>query len=84
MGAQNRALSSDPLGGSVYNPAITCDVRASSMPQELRNSPTTPTERMAILELKAARGWSLVQAARVFLTSNPSICHYNPHMWEWV
>ena len=26
-----------------------------------------PTERMAILELKAARGWSLAQTARVFL-----------------
>ena len=25
-----------------------------------------PTERMAILELRAARGWSLAQAARVF------------------
>jgi len=26
-----------------------------------------PTERLAILEFKAARGWSLVQAARAFL-----------------
>ncbi len=31
------------------------------------------TERMAILELKAARGWSLVQAARVFLVEDETI-----------
>ena len=32
-----------------------------------------PTERMAILELKAARGWSLAQTARVFLVEPKTI-----------
>jgi len=32
-----------------------------------------PTERMAILELKAARGWSLAQAARAFLVEPETI-----------
>jgi len=32
-----------------------------------------PTERMAILELKAARGWSLAQTARVFLVEDDTI-----------
>ena len=32
-----------------------------------------PTERMAILELKAARGWSLAQTARVFLVEPETI-----------
>jgi hypothetical protein len=32
-----------------------------------------PTERMAILELKAARGWSLAQAARAFLVEPDTI-----------
>jgi predicted RNA polymerase sigma factor len=30
-----------------------------------------PTARLAILELRAARGWSLAQTARVFLVANP-------------
>jgi putative transposase len=33
----------------------------------------SPTERMAILELKAARGWSLAQTARVFLVEPETI-----------
>ena len=32
-----------------------------------------PTERMAILELKAARGWSLARAARIFLIDTQTI-----------
>ena len=32
-----------------------------------------PTERMAILELKAARAWSLAQAARTFLVEPDTI-----------
>ena len=32
-----------------------------------------PPERLAILELRAARGWSLEQTARVFLVTGPSI-----------
>jgi len=39
-----------------------------------RNRPHYPaTERMAILELKAARGWSLAQAARTFLVAPETI-----------
>jgi hypothetical protein len=32
-----------------------------------RNRPSAPTKRMAILELRAVRGWSLEQTARTFL-----------------
>ena len=32
-----------------------------------------PTERMAILELKAARAWSLAQTAKVFLVEGHSV-----------
>jgi len=32
-----------------------------------------PTERMAILELKAARAWNLAQAARAFLVDSETI-----------
>ena len=32
-----------------------------------------PNQRFAILELRAARGWSLAQTARVFQVSEPNI-----------
>jgi transposase InsO family protein len=35
-----------------------------------------PTERLAILELRAARGWSLAQAARIFLVSPLTIASW--------
>ncbi len=35
-----------------------------------------PTERMAILELKAARGWSLAQTARAFLVEPDTIASW--------
>ena len=35
-----------------------------------------PTERLAILELKAARGWSLEQTARVFQVTAPTIASW--------
>ncbi len=35
-----------------------------------------PTERLAILELKAARGWSLEQTARVFHVTAPTIASW--------
>src|ERR1035437_7435358 len=40
-------------------------------PQRRPHSP--PTERMAILELRASRGWSLEQAAKVFLVTADTI-----------
>lgn len=42
------------------------DTRMRAIPAQ-RRSHYLPTERMAILELKAARGWSLSQTARAFL-----------------
>jgi len=33
----------------------------------------TPMERMAILEVKAARGWSLAQTAKAFLVSETTV-----------
>ncbi len=35
-----------------------------------------PTERLAILELKAARGWSLEQTARVFHVTAPTVASW--------
>ena len=35
-----------------------------------------PTECMAILELKAARGWSLAQTAKVFLVKPKTIASW--------
>ena len=43
-----------------------------------------PTERMAILELKAARGWSLAQAARAFLVEPETIAAWLKRIDEWV
>jgi putative transposase len=40
------------------------------------------TERMAILELKAARGWSLAQAARVFLVEDETIAVWSKRIDE--
>jgi len=37
-----------------------------------------PTERLAILELRAARGWSLAQTARIFLVSPLTIASWIP------
>ena len=48
------------------------DVRmAQIIPQRRPHYP--PTERMAILELRATRGWSLEQAAKVFLVTAETI-----------
>ena len=41
-----------------------------------RRSHYPPTERLAILELKAARGWSLEQTARVFHVTAPTIASW--------
>jgi len=44
------------------------DVRMASIPPH-RRPQYPPTERMAILELKAARAWSLEQTAKAFLVT---------------
>jgi transposase-like protein len=41
-----------------------------------------PTERLAILKLKAARGWSLEQTARVFQVTAPSIASWRGRLNE--
>ena len=41
-----------------------------------------PTERMAILELKAARGWSLEQAARAFQVTSATIASWMKRLDE--
>ena len=41
-----------------------------------------PTERMAILELKAARGWSLAQTARTFLVEPETIAAWGKRVDE--
>ena len=47
-------------------------VRMASIPPHRRPF-YPPTERMAILELKAARGWSLEQTANAFLVTSATI-----------
>src|SRR5213592_3327400 len=41
-----------------------------------------PTERLAILELRAARGWSLAQIARIFLVSPLTIASWMGRLEE--
>ena len=41
-----------------------------------------PTERMAILELRAARGWTLEQAADTFLLTAPTIASWMKRLDE--
>jgi hypothetical protein len=41
-----------------------------------------PSERLAILELQAARGWSLAQAARVFQLAPATIASWNSRLDE--
>jgi len=41
-----------------------------------------PPERLAILELRAARGWSLEQTARVFLVTGPTIASWTRRLDE--
>ena len=41
-----------------------------------------PTERMAILELKAARGWSLEQTAKTFLVTAATIASWMKRLDE--
>jgi transposase len=48
------------------------DVRMAQLDPQ-RRSHYPPTERMAILELRATRGWSLEQAARVFLVTAETV-----------
>jgi transposase len=48
------------------------DVRMAQLDPQ-RRSHYPPTERMAILELRATRGWSLEQAARVFLVTTETV-----------
>ena len=41
-----------------------------------------PTERMAILELRAARGWSLEQTAKAFLLTSPTVACWGKRLDE--
>ncbi len=51
------------------------DARMAGLPAQ-RRPHYRPTERMAILELRAARGWSMSQTARAFLLSPLTIAHW--------
>ena len=51
------------------------DVRMARIPPHQRPL-YPPTERMAILEVKAARGWSLEQSAKAFLLTAATIASW--------
>jgi putative transposase len=51
------------------------DARMASLPPQ-RRPHYPPRERMAILELRAARGWSLAQTARTFLVTPLTISQW--------
>ncbi len=51
------------------------DDRWSRLPSR-RRPYYTPVQRMRILELKAARGWSCEQAARAFLINEQTLCSW--------
>jgi len=48
------------------------DARAARLPAHKR-AHYEPTERMAILELRAARGWSMAETSRCFQVCEPTI-----------
>ena len=51
------------------------DARMALLPTQ-RRPHYPPSERMAILELRAARGWTLAQTARAFLVTPLTIAHW--------
>ncbi len=57
------------------------DARMASIPPH-RRPQYPPTERMAILELKAARGWSLEQTAKAFLVTPATIASWMKRLDE--
>jgi len=86
-----RSWAVDSVNGRVRLKAENCRVRqeVALLREEIRikdarmaqiNPPRRPhyppTERMAILELRAARGWNLEQAADTFLLTAPTIASW--------
>ena len=57
------------------------DVRMGQIPPH-RRPQYPPTERMAILELRAARGWSLEQTAKTFLVTAATIASWMKRLDE--
>jgi len=57
------------------------DTRADSIPAH-RRPHYLPTERLAILELRAARGWSLAQTADVFGVSTATVASWGKRLDE--
>jgi transposase InsO family protein len=57
------------------------DVRMAAIPPH-RRPQYPPTERMAILELKAARGWSLEQTAKAFLVTAATVAFWMKRLDE--
>ena len=51
------------------------DVRMARIPPH-RRPLYPPTERMAVLQVKAARGWSLEQTAHAFLVTGTTIASW--------
>lgn len=57
------------------------DARMARIPPH-RRPHYAPTERLAILELRAARGWSLAQTADRFAVTTPTIASWNNRLDE--
>jgi hypothetical protein len=57
------------------------DARMASIPPQCRPH-YPPAERMAILELKAARGWSLQQTAKAFLVTAATVASWMKRLDE--
>ncbi len=57
------------------------DARMRSIPAH-RRPHYSPVERMAILQLRAARGWSCQQTADTFLVTRPTIASWNRRIDE--
>ena len=57
------------------------DARMARIPGSKRPH-YVPTERLAILELRAARGWSLVRTAKVFQVTTATIASWNKRLDE--
>jgi DNA-directed RNA polymerase specialized sigma24 family protein len=59
------------------------DARTARIPAHQRPH-YLPTERLAILELRAARGWSLAQTAAVFQVTTGTIASWTKRLDEAV
>src|SRR5213594_5101723 len=83
-GQLRRRVEGDRLQGEIQLLREEIRIKDARMEQiEAHKRPHyPPTARLAILELRAARGWSLAQTARIFLVTPATICSWTMRLDE--